>query len=1031
MTPEIFNVTETLTNSEEETPAVLADEKFSEELMKDALKSKKYNALSLIRIFIFFVAFLLFSPLTARADPDIYENDDTFEQAGVIVLNDETVQHHNFHDAGDEDWVKFYGLAQESYRIDAKNPGTNFDVVIRLYDTDGMTFLTKGDHGFDGENEYLDWTCPQDGVYYIKVENFTSDIYGENATYDLMAFRPHSCVSGLVTGSITDAVSGKAVSGVLMKTGINDSAISEPDGTYRLFAVCGCESPFAITADADGYDTYTETITAVCGGSTSKNISMTSKAMFSGPGAIIVAGGPDSGNRLWDATQMTANLAYRTLLYQGFTKESIFYLNPDTDIDMDGNGMSDDVDGTPTKTRLQDAVISWASGADSLTVFLTGIGGSGVFRISGTEILSATELDSWLDTLQQSFPGKVTVICDASESGSFLSALTPPAGKSRMVLTSTSSGENACFLTQGFISFSTCFWNSIFTGDNVSDAFNLAKEAMTNAAEPSLTKWQTPLLDDNGNGVNDDGDGTLANATFIGNGTPFPGAPPVIGNISPGQGISGSDTAMIYAEDVTDPDGIVRVWAIVIPPGYTQEKKALVGLPSFDLTRTEGNRYEGISDGFDMAGRWQVAVYAMDRFGNISSPKPTTVTVENPSGPKAIIVAGGSPSDILWPATEKNAGLAYEALRFQGYSDDDIYLMSGVAFSAQVDASATLDNLSDAVSAWADTQPRDGVLYLVGNGDTGIFEINDTERLSAAELDRWLDSLQNEMSGRITVIYDACRSGSFLPLLTPVSGKERVLISGAGVEQPACFLSEGDISFSGFFWRGVSDGATVREAFSDAGNALSASCKGQVPLLDDNGNGVGNEVSDGQVVGKYTFGVGIVLAGDVPAVGSVSPEQVLQEDTSADIWAADVTTTGGINKVWAVITPPGTGRDSCDAFQPEKELVYHPGSGRYEGTYDGYSGSGAYAVAVYAMDMDGNLSRAVTTSVRREAEPITGDMNADGNVDLSDAIIALKAAAGADVSGVIRSDYAGSGVDADGDNRAGVGEAVYILKNGE
>ena len=69
--------------------------------------------------------------------------------------------------------------------------------------------------------------------------------------------------------------------------------------------------------------------------------------------------------------------------------------------------------------------------ADSLVIYLVDHGGKDTFRMRGTETLSAADLDSWLDTLQNTMTGKVTVIYDACESGSFLSSLTPPPGKER------------------------------------------------------------------------------------------------------------------------------------------------------------------------------------------------------------------------------------------------------------------------------------------------------------------------------------------------------------------------------------------------------------------------------------------------------------------------------------------------------------------------------------------------------------------------------------------------------------------------
>ena len=53
---------------------------------------------------------------------------------------------------------------------------------------------------------------------------------------------------------------------------------------------------------------------------------------------------------------------------------------------------------------------------------------------------------------------------------------------------------------------------------------------------------------------------------YIGNGTVISGEAPVIGEVSPEQTISGGETsACLEAFDVTDDDGISRVWAMILP----------------------------------------------------------------------------------------------------------------------------------------------------------------------------------------------------------------------------------------------------------------------------------------------------------------------------------------------------------------------------------------------------------------------------------------------------------------------------------
>ena len=270
------------------------------------------------------------------------------------------------------------------------------------------------------------------------------------------------------------------------------------------------------------------------------------------------------------------------------------------------------------------------------------------------------------------------------------------------------------------------------------------------------------------------------------------------------------------------------------------------------------------------------------------------------------------------------------------------------------------------------------VLYLIGNGGDGTFKVNETENLSGSDLDTWLDSLQTSIPSKVTVIYEACRSGSFLPLLTPLSGKERILIASASESQSAYFISGGDISFSKFFWGQVANGSNVRNAFLHGKGAIKYARRGQTPQMDDNGNGTGNEKADGLLARNYTIGAGIMLAGDDPIIGSVSDPLTLLGESSATLWAKDVTTTNTIGKVWAVITPPGY---FSDPGSPVTDLptvaLNHVCGGRYEGTYSSFSTVGRYEIAIHAVDRDGNVSLPLETTVTTSASaPTTATGNA-------------------------------------------------------
>ena len=225
-------------------------------------------------------------------------------------------------------------------------------------------------------------------------------------------------------------------------------------------------------------------------------------------------------------------------------------------------------------------------------------------------------------------------------------------------------------------------------------------------------------------------------------------------------------------------------------------------------------------------------------------------------------------------------------------------------------------------------------MYMVGTGDSGTFRLNATEDLPASQLDTWLDTLQQTIPGPVTMVYDADKAGSFIPLLKPPAGKQRIVIASSADTQSASFLSSGDISFSRFFWEQVLNGATVWDAFIHAGSAVfvlqakypvSFSCLGQTPFLDDSGNGAGNETTDGRVARTFAIGCGIMRGADEPMIGDVSPPQTLHGETSAEIWAQKVTATCDIKRVWATITPPGY--CASQAAEPDAiTLTYNTGA---------------------------------------------------------------------------------------------------------
>jgi len=342
--------------------------------------------------------------------------------------------------------------------------------------------------------------------------------------------------------------------------------------------------------------------------------------------AIIVAGGgPFKGNNLWDATQMNANFAYRTLISQGYTNDTIYYLSSDRNVDLNGDGKPD-VDADATSSSLQDAITQWAKDADSLVVYLIDHGGPGTFRMSEAEVLKAEDLASWLNELQETMQGLMTVIYDACESGSFVSKLKPPSGRQRITITSTSPGESAYFLNTGTLSFSYLFWSQVFGGGTIYWAYVMAKDGV--GVVRGIEKDQNPQIDGNGNGIgNEKADSEVAKNKYIGKGFTIAGDIPIIGTISQDQILSGQTSATITVENIVTTGRITRVWAIVHSPDFTSTSdNPITDLPTFDLTWNEQNRrYEGTYNGFTVRGTYTVTVYATNEEMIISLPKTTKV----------------------------------------------------------------------------------------------------------------------------------------------------------------------------------------------------------------------------------------------------------------------------------------------------------------------------------------------------------------------------------------------------------------------
>jgi hypothetical protein len=116
---------------------------------------------------------------------------------------------------------------------------------------------------------------------------------------------------------------------------------------------------------------------------------------------------------------------------------------------------------------------------------------------------------------------------------------------------------------------------------------------------------------------------------------------------------------------------------------------------------------------------------------------------------------------------------------------------------------------------------------------------------------------------------------------------------------------------------------------------------------------------------------------------------------------------------------PGVVLPTFNLTDPEKD-------GRYEGGYSDFAYNGEYRITFYARNAKGNVSVSpatiVTVSAGQDVQAVPGDVNGDGFVTLSDAIIALRELIGQGPAWVNKA------ADVNGDGKIGMAEVLYILQ---
>jgi hypothetical protein len=157
----------------------------------------KFNLFGIYHIAVFAIdangsiSMLKTTTVEQTVGPDGYEVDNSSAQANGIYLNSGVPQRHNFHFAEDRDWVKFDAVKDQVLEIKVSRVGSDADVVIELFDSDGTTPM-KPPWSWEGAggDEAITWVPPKNGLYYVKTSLKDGYFPGDDTGYDLDIYSP-------------------------------------------------------------------------------------------------------------------------------------------------------------------------------------------------------------------------------------------------------------------------------------------------------------------------------------------------------------------------------------------------------------------------------------------------------------------------------------------------------------------------------------------------------------------------------------------------------------------------------------------------------------------------------------------------------------------------------------------------------------------------------------------------------------------------------------------------------------------------
>jgi len=264
---------------------------------------------------------------------------------------------------------------------------------------------------------------------------------------------------------------------------------------------------------------------------------------------------------------------------------------------------------------------------------------------------------------------------------------------------------------------------------------------------------------------------------------------------------------------------------------------------------------------FTEEGKYILFVYVRDQNNDYAEDWTTILITDDDNDPDVkktyvVLVAGGTGSSKIldWIGGinldgdfERDTQHGYNTFKKLGYTDDQIYWLSGAKKLGNADAKTTKTNVKNAILGWLkkkSTKETNCFIFISDHGsDFPGYPIcvfpgrpyNIWEMIFAWELDSWLDKIEYHTC---ILVLEACYSGGFIKYC---SEKNRIILTATDSKNPAYTGGEG--AFVEPFFNELAKGSSYGKAWMAADEYIDRYPDDQNPQIDDNGDRKGHGTS--------------------------------------------------------------------------------------------------------------------------------------------------------------------------------------------